>query len=366
MADQYAAGAKKSWGSAILDSFVGALIGLLLFLLAFAVLWNNEGTVDFSRIARTSVDVPAGKIDPSASGKLVSLSGKLTSSDLVGDSQFLKPGNYIQLSRRVEMYAWAEKSKNAAQDKLGGGSENKTTYNYEKAWTASPKAASQFKYPAGHENPALLVESMTFTALTAKIGVYGVDPQAMELPKPRQLTLTPDKLLPGSRLEGGYIFNGKGSLTAPQLGDIRISYGVVENNLSVTAFGQLEDDHLVPFLYKGKNRLYRALKGSRDEAIAAIAAEHPATVWVVRIVGFLMMWGGLFLVLGPLNAWLKVFPWLGTAGRWLSSAVTFPIALVLSAVTVIIAIIAHNLWLLLVVIAALAGGVYWAATRQKK
>jgi len=366
MADQYTVTTRKSWGSNILDSFVGAGIGILIFILSFIVLWNNEGSVDFSKVARTSVPVSASALESGASGKLVSLSGKLSTADLVGDPQFLKPGSYLQLSRRVEMYAWQEKSQSETKDQLGGGSETKTTYTYVKGWTINPKDSSRFKAPDGHENPPLPVESMTFTALTGKIGVYSVDPQSMELPKPAPLNLRADMLLPGEALSGNLIFKGRGTPQSPQVGDLRITYSVVPNKIGVTAFGKLEEDSLVPFLYKGRDKLYRAVKGSRDEAIAELAAEHGAAVWAVRLVGFLLMWGGLFLFLNPLNAVLKVLPWLGTAGRWTIGIVTFPVALVLTAVTVIIAIVAHNIWLLLAVLALLVGLVYWRSTLKKK
>jgi hypothetical protein len=365
MADQYTVVTKKSWGSNILDSFVGALIGLLLFLISFLVLWNNEGTVDFSRVARTSVPVTVTAVDPAANGKLASLSGQLSTSDLVGDTVYLKPGNYVQLSRRVEMFAWQEKSKSETKDAMGGGSETKTTYTYVKDWTANPRATSDFKLPAGHTNPPLSVQSLTFTAVSARIGVYTLDPQTMELPKPADLRLSEALVLPGNKLAGNYLYVGSGSLQAPQVGDVRIAYGVIENKLNVTAFGKLENDHLAPFIHQGKDRLYRAVRGTRDEAIAQLAAEHKALVWTVRLVGFLLMWGGLFLCFGPLNAILKVLPWLGTAGRWLTGAVTFPAALVLSAVTILIAIVAHNIWLLIAVLAGLGALVYWTRTQRK-
>jgi hypothetical protein len=366
MADQYTETTSKNWGRNILDSFVGLLIGAVIFLLSFVVLWNNEGSVDFSKIASASVPVMAVAIDSSANGKLVSLSGKMSTADLVGDPQFLKPGNYVQLSRKVEMFAWQEKSQSETRDKLGGGSETKTTYTYVKGWTGNPKDSSRFKIPEGHENPPLPVDSNTFTAISGKIGVYTIDPQYMELPKPMPLNLTAAMLLPGQILSGNVIFSGKGSPQSPQIGDLKISFAAVPSPIEVTAFGKLDEDALVPYFYQGKNKLYRAVKGGRDEAIALLAQEHGAAVWAVRIIGFLMMWGGLFLFLGPLNAIFKVLPWLGTASRWMTGLITLPAAFGLTLITVMIAIIAHNIWLLAGVIAALGAAFYWGRKRNRK
>ncbi|MCU0640503.1 MAG: TMEM43 family protein [Candidatus Margulisbacteria bacterium] len=350
---------KKNWGQNILDSLVGLLVGVIIFIAAFFVLWNNEGAVDFSQAARTSVPVAAGALNSEANGKLVSLSGKMSTADLVGDPQFLKPGSYLQLSRQVEMYAWQEKSRSQTRDKLGGGSETTITYTYVKDWTVNPKDSSRFNQPDQHVNPPLPIDSMSFTAVSGKIGVYTIDPQNMELPKPVSLKLTPEMLLPGESLTGNMLYSGRGTPAAPQVGDLRITYAAVPNGLKVTAFGKLEEDALVPYLHQGKKKLYRAVKGTRAEALLLLAEERTTAVWTVRIIGFLLLWGGLFLILNPLNAMLKVLPWLGVAGRWMIGLITLPVALALAVVTVIVAIVAHNIWLLLALLFALGGLIYW-------
>jgi len=353
MADQYVEVSKKSWGSNILDSFVGLLVGILIFLVSFWVLWTNEGSVDLAQIAKQSIPISVRVVGNAANGKFVSLSGKLTTEDKVSDSQYGQNGDYLVLNRKVEMFAWVEKAKSETKDEMGGGSATKTTYTYAKGWTAAPKETSDFKYPEGHENPAPAVQNESFIAKTAKIGEYSVDPRTIELPSSKPLA-------------GQYRFAGRGSLPSPQVGDVRISYSALENNFNVTAFGKLDGGDLVPYYFTADKSLYRAVRGSRDSALAALAAEHKAAVWTIRIVGFLMMWLGLFLFFGPLNAVLKVFPFLGTAGRWLSGAVTFPVALALSAVTILISLIAHNIWLLLAAVVLVGAGSFWLITKRKK
>jgi hypothetical protein len=352
MADQYVEVSKKSWGSNILDSFVGLLIGILIFLAAFWVLWTNEGSVDLAQIAKQSIPISVRVVGNAPNGKFVSLSGKLTTEDKAADSQYGQYGDHLALNRKVEMFAWSEKTASKTEDKLGGGSETKTTYTYEKKWTGSPNETSEFKYPEGHANPAPVAQSELFLAKTAKIGAYSVDPQTIELPGLKPLA-------------GQYKFAGRGSLQAPQVGDVRISYSALANGLDMTAFGKLEGGELVPYYFTTEKNIYRAVLGSRDAALAALAAEHKAAVWTMRLVGFLMMWLGLFLFFGPLNAILRVLPFLGTAGRWLSGAITFPVALLLSTVTILISIVAHNIWLLLATLMLIGGGAYWLIAGKK-
>ena len=61
------------------------------------------------------------------------------------------------------------------------------------------------------------------------------------------------------------------------------------------------------------------------------------------------MWGGLFLVMEPINVLLDVLPFLGSLGRGLSGFGTFLVAAVLSIVTILVAVIVHNLVAMIVV-----------------
>ncbi len=376
MADQFTEVTTKSWGKRIMDSFLGVLIGLALFLISFVVLWKTEGRTDYSKIAKTAVEVPSGKTEPQADGRLVSVTAPLETPDMLGDPGFLKPGSYITLERRVEMFAWVEEKHSKTEKKTGGSEVTTTTYTYKKEWTADPEPASEFKHPEGHENPVLEVEAKDFKAPSAKVGAYAVDLEAIGLPSPSDLELTPGKLdLPkwsGYTLSGNFLFKNHGSLGGgsgtmgdPDVGDIRISYRALPSGKKVTAFGKASGAALEPYLHKGEKRLYRAIAGTRDEAIQQMRAEYKVMGWVGRIVGFLMMWFGLLMMTGPLSTILDVLPFLGSASRFVIGLMTFPIALVLSLVTILISIIAHNVIALIIVLALVLGGGFLLYNRKR-
>jgi len=87
----------------------------------------------------------------------------------------------------------------------------------------------------------------------------------------------------------------------------------------------------------------------------------------MRLIGFLMMWFGLNLFFGPVNALLDIVPFLGSAGRMVIGIATLPIAIVLSLVTIILSIIAHSPILLVLVFVALgAGGFVFYQRKAKK
>ena len=170
-----------------------------------------------------------------------------------------------------------------------------------------------------------------------------------------------------TRASDTYLFKGSGSLGDPQVGDARVSFVALNPGITVTLFGQLDGGQVVPYsLPKGEGKLIRAGLGTRDQAIAQLRGAHKAIGWVLRIVGFAMMWVGLMLFFGPINALLDIVPFLGSAGRFLIGIAMFPVALVLSSITILLSIIAHSPILLALFIVGLAAGAYFLYQKKKK
>ena len=354
MPEQYTEVTKVSWGGKIKESFNRIIFGILLFAGSFFVLWFNEGRVDISKIAKLSIPVDSNFIDEKAEGKFVSVTGQLESNQMIGDPSFLKPGPYIKLVREVEMYAWVEKKKTKTEKKVGGEEERVTTYNYVQEWTSHPKDSSSFRYPGGHTNPPMTLKEENFFADAAKVGVYEFSPRGADLPSLISIPLDRENVIltGNARLEGNYIFIGQGTLTNPQIGDLRISFKGVKTGQNVTLFGKLENGKVVPYYHNGKTKLYRVLSGSRDDAIAQMAREYKISLWLLRGLGFLMMWIGLNLLFGFIGAILDLVPIFGSISRGLIGIITFVIALVLSLVTIIISMLFHNIIILILVLLA--------------
>lgn len=369
MADEFTEISKTGWGGNIKNALVGALIGILLFFGSFIVLWRNEGRTNMAKVAAKTVIVPADRAEPASDGRAVSLTGELTAAEPLGDPKFLKPGPYIALERRVEMFAWIEEKETKEKQNTGGSTTRETTYRYKQDWTGDPDDSKGFRHPDGHANPPLAFGSESFTVPSATIGAYAVDPVAMVLPGTRRLGLDATLLNVkggGYALSGEQLFIGTGTPDAPKIGDVRVSFDVVPSGIRVTAFGKAEAGALVPYLHRGKDRLYRAIAGTRDEAIAVLAREHTVTGWLLRLVGFLMMWIGLQALFGPVVAVLNVLPFLGKVGRFVWGFISFGIALVLSLAVIVVSMIAHNIWALLVVLAVIVGTFVWLRTRKAK
>ena len=402
MSDSYTSVSNRSLGDNLLASIKGLLLGILMFFASFPILWVNEGCVDLSTVAKTAVVVKPDGAGTSGEGKLISVTADLKVDETVADPELLVPDRYVKLQRKVEMYAWSEKKETSTQKKLGGGSTTTTTYTYDLGWTDSPKSSSAFSHPEGHENPGAGIEARSFFPAHAKVGAFSFAPQDLELPSPSPLTLstamvkaqetqhaavapappapTPTKGPAGKRgktpapvkappaadtpapsssafrFTGTYLFRGKGSAERPVIGDVRVSYDAVLPGKQVTLYGQRQGSNVVAYMHEGKDKLFRVVPGTHEQAMAQLHGEHVMMTWIVRACGFLAMWLGLSLVLGPFNAVLDIVPFVGSAGRFVTGLAMFPVAFVLSGVTIFVAIIAHSTILLVLTIVLVVGG----------
>jgi len=355
MGDQITKTRETGFAQNIMKSIKGVVVGLCLFLASFFLLWWNEGRIDLSKIVQTSTPIKSETVETSANGKFISVTGGLQSKEAVGDPWYLKSGPYISLNRKVEMYSWVEHTSKRTERKLSGRKVTETTYSYEKEWTNKPPDSSRFFELEGHQNPPLSVEGRTFRTKNAAIGAYRFDPKSANLPNPSAIQITSDNFVPSinTRLEGDYIYVGEGTPRNPRLGDVRISYSAVRVGTTATLFGRLNGDSIGPYFYTGQKQFYRAIAGSREEAIAQIATEQHMTTWILRLAGFLMMWIGLCLFFGPVNAVLDFIPLLGGLGRSVVGISMLPIALGLSLITILISLIVHNIILLMAFVAIL-------------
>lgn len=357
---------RTGYGRNILNSFVGALIGLLLFFGSFIVIWWNEGRTNMALVAAESIPATASRIEAANEGKFVAVTGDLVATEPIGDAPYFKAGDYLQLERKVEMFAWDEESRSETRDKVGGGSETVTEYTYEKKWTASPENSANFKQPDGHTNPALAVEGKRLLAPGATLGAFGLDLNQLTLPSGSAVALSSQTVLTdAAKLDGSYLFSGQGTQSSPQVGDIRISYTALDSPAAVTVFGQQSGERLTPYLYEKSSTFFRALNGDRNAAIQELQTEHTIITWLLRGAGFLMIWIGLLLVVSPLGTIAGILPILKQLTGFISGIITFIVALVIWGVVTLIAVILHNFWLAIGAALLVIGVVFFFLQRRQ-
>jgi Transmembrane protein 43 len=363
--DYYSETTSTNWFQEIGKSFFGMLIGLVLFLASFVVLFFNEGRLDFSQAAKSAVVIQADAPAPQANGKTVALTGAIASPEILGDGQYLKPAPYIALGRTVEMYSWREAESSQTQKQVGGGKTTTKTYRYTKVWTNKPESSTKFKQATTHRNPTKGLPDQIYKVKDAKIGRYGVDlpnlPSAVPIGScnldaagnsagstTSALRLEPNQLLPVAagiakpQLVGDQaLFLGRGTMGTPQVGDLRICYTVLPNQANVTVFGKLATDRIIPASF-GNEPFFKIAIGERQAAIGALKTEYNIQLWAIRILGFILMWVGLTMVMGVFSAIANVLPFLGDLVEAVSGFATFIVAGLLSTVTILVSSLLHN------------------------
>jgi hypothetical protein len=305
----------EGWGSRIGNSFIGALIGIVLIVASVVLLYWNEGrAVDASRAlnqaASQVVEVNATALDPQANNKLVHMSGMMETSSPARDPLLGIGGpGLLRLKRQVEMYQWKQEEKTETQKNLGGSETKKTTYTYRKEWSSETIDSSRFRETQNHRNPPMPINSTTIDSPDVKLGVYRVDPALLDNVsafKPFAPGATPA----GYQNLGDVVYRAQNP-SDPAIGDIRVTYSAVPaQTMSVIALQA--SGILAP--YPGVNGYQVGLAEpglvTADVMVKEKKHEEQSLTWILRGVGFAVMLIGFFLAGGPLATLVAFLPFL--------------------------------------------------------
>ena len=168
------------YGTRVGRSFKSIGSGFILFCLATALLWWNEGRavktekmLNEAAGAYVEMENP-NKKDASLEGELICGTAMATTEDSLVDAQFGIGAKAIAIGRRVEYYQWVEHAQSKSEDKLGGKEVTTTTYTYTKEWVSSPVESAQFKDPAYQNKNMVLttIEDAEQYAENVSFGAY--------------------------------------------------------------------------------------------------------------------------------------------------------------------------------------------------
>ena len=380
---------KVSWGSRLGTSIKGILAGLALFVVGFPVLFWNEGN---SVKTAKALDEGEGacipvesieKIDPEMEGQLVHMTGKAMTSDVLSDDQFGVSATAIALARKTEMYQWVEHSKTEEKKNLGGSVTKTTTYTYSQEWVDSAIDSSGFK-EQGHDNPGMIefpseetraanVSFGAFRLSESQIGRIGSE-QAYAFPtdfvcKVERVQIQGRTIYVPNKTTRDNEKNNRDVASQPRVGDMRVNFSVVyPHDISIVA--KQKGDTFVGYLAKTKKKIDMLSDGVKDAAEMFEAARSANTMmtWIVRLVGFLLMFFGLSMVLKPLSVLADVLPILGNIVEIGTGLVAGVIAFVCALVTIAIAWIFYRPVLGILLLAAAGAEIFflWKKKQEKK
>lgn len=357
-----------SWWSRLKSSFFGFLFSFVLVIGGLVLLaWNEHRTLKNYKGLKAAGDtvlaVAADRVDPGVDGKLVYLSAEVTTDESVQDPEFGVEAPALVLRRSVQMYQWKENKRTEEREKLGGGKERVTTYTYEKVWDDDPIDSGNFQ-ERGHDNPGEMPwRDESFAVSDARIGAWQADGTILNALDATKLTLAEDSGFPDEfwLADAGTLYRGENP-KSPQIGDLRVSFTtVLPQPASVIA--QASGDGLKAWTSPVGTEIFLVEAGTHDAAtLVANAQSSNSTIgWVLRAVGFVLLWIAFSMMLGPLATLAAVLPPLGRAVGTFTGIVAFVLAAVLASVTIVLSwILVRPLWAVAIVLAIVAAIALWS------
>lgn len=359
---------RTSYGKRLGNSLSGILVGLVMIIGGTVLLWWNEGrAVHRTKLLKEAqgqvVEMPdITTVNPEFQGKLVHASGLPATTDILSDSRFkVSVKGATALKREVEYYQWVESSETTTKDKIGGAQETTTTYYYNREWVSSPIDSRDFHDPEykGKNSVKEQLESYTHYAKDVSFGAFKLtDGQIASISGfvPIQAT--------DSTATSFYI--GKDA-SNPEIGDVRIKfYQVLPSTVSIISC--VNGDSFTPFVSKSGKTFDTLVMGtvSQEQIFEGEHATNKMVLWLLRILGFFLIYMGLRNVFNILETLLKVLPFLSNILGWGLGIVCFVIALVWTLVVAAIAWVAYRPVLAIGLLLIAAAAIWYFCTHKKK
>lgn len=340
----------QSWFSRIGGAIKGIVFGVVIFIVGFPLLFWNEGRAvnrykALKEGAGVVVSVAEDKVDAANDGKLVHLTGLATTEDVLKDNEFGISATAIKLKRISQMYQWKETKKTKTKKKTGGGTTTKATYSYQKVWSGKIVSSGNFKESEGHTNPtSMKYAEKQYTAKNVTLGAFDLSRTLIgkighweDVDIQESSSQLPTALRGKVKIHDNSYYIGK-MPDSPEIGDIKISFKIVEP-LKVSIVSKQVGETFEPYNSNagGQIELLQAGAFSADNMFETAKEQNSLMTWILRFVGFILLFVGLGLVLNPLSVLADVIPFIGNiigAGVWL---VAFLLGTALSLLTISIA-----------------------------
>ncbi len=354
MPDSFSESSSTGWGSNLLESIKGVLFGLVLLVLSFPLLFWNEG-----RAVRTSkglteglgavATVPIDNVDPGKEGKLIHVSGAVRTDAPVADDELAVQATAVKLIRNVEMFQWKEHEKSESHKKVGGGTETVKTWEYKQEWAGGRIDSSSFKHPEGHENPAA-------PAFETKTQLTNATSHPVDATAAQQL---PAAVHDKFKVADGTFYQGDDP-TAPKLGDVRVSFQVV-NPATVSLVGVQSGPSFTPYQTGTGTTILLVEEGAltAQQMFKKAQDRNAVMTWIIRGGGFFMMFLGIFLIFRPIVVFADVLPIFGTLLGAGIGLFAFLGAAIMSFITIAVAWIVYRPVIGVAMLVLAAGALYW-------
>lgn len=335
---------RQSWFSRIGGAFKGILIGIVLVVVAFIVLFINEGRAvrrhkTLQEGAGLAVTIDSNTVNEKNNGKLVHVSGLATTDMILTDPIFEVSANAIHLKRDVEMYQWQENVKTETVTKTGGARETTKTYTYEKTWSKDLIDSSDFvDKEGGYVNPSvMLYKPDGWSSPVVTLGAFRLpDVLRDRINNFAKLTLSEENVVPENLGEKARVFDSGFYIgsdpMAPEIGDFRVAFeAVYPTDISIIARqnGNTFETFTTP---KTGGKLLELMIGtfSKDAMFESAESANRTLTWILRLVGFFLFFIGFSMIFNPFKVVADVLPFMGKIVGAGVGVISFLLALMLS------------------------------------
>jgi len=342
--DRFTETTHTSYGQNIGNSFKGIFVGILFLIGSIILLWWNEGrsveqATALKEMNEKIITLPDTKYDVASDGKAVLVQGLVKPLSEVIDPEFGARTDGLVLRRTVQMYQWKEHTSSQSEDKLGGGTETVTTYEYVKEWSSMQINSSSFKHPSGHQNPMMNYKSQTYTT-DAQLGDFHLDRSMVSYIGASQgyggLSELPE--------QNGAVKNYKSFLyigefpNTPKVGDVKITYSYAPSAVYTYAAKE-QGKSLAPYVTdNGKSFVFVRSGKIAAQTIFKEELDANATLtWILRVTGLSLMFVAFSMMMGIIATFAKVIPMLGSLVGGVTGIIAGVLTLILGSLIIALA-----------------------------
>ncbi len=279
---------------------IGVGLGVMLVAVIFALCVEIYTIVTYyspGLQAKDIATISSTRVDPRQDGKLVYLTGKVIGQGVLRDPLFGVQESALALERHVQMYQWAE-------DKAGA--------SYHQTWLENLQSSSAFKVPEGHANPSKMpYMTKRFIAPKASIGAFEIAPKdLMQIMNTTSYPVSDEQyarmhpmLKEYFSIQNGHYYFGKDP-NVPNVGDTRISYTIMRP-VHISMVGVQRDKRIVPHIFASTGKpMVEIGQVPLEEFMETPSSVPPiaqATTWILRLVGFVVMFYSIRHITIPLR-----------------------------------------------------------------
>jgi len=232
----------------------------------------------------------------------------------------------LRLKREVQMYQWRESSTSKQVETAAGGTTTKTTYTYDKVWSNVKYDSSSFKdHNSSRENPATWpfdygewIASEVFLGTQLQLSADVIDGIIWYEP----IGYVDVESIPDATLQQKvetetsnslyYKATTDSSTLKPQVGDMKVAWEVVKPQI-ISIVAELNNGKLDSYETDrgGSILLVETGEHTSDEMFQQADKANEQMTWLLRFVGFLLMFVSILMMLQPISTALDIIPFIG-------------------------------------------------------